>query len=138
MRLENKVAVVTGAQKGIGAAVARVFAREGAKVVLNWFDDEPAAKALAASIETGGGHVTLAQGNVSKAADVAHMFDVAQSLGGVDIVINNAGIFPRVELLGYDRSGLGYRARREPERFLALLASGRARLGCGWSPGLDY
>ena len=99
MRLENKVAVVTGAQKGIGAAVARVFAREGAKVVLNWFDDEPAAKALAASIETGGGHVTLAQGNVSKAADVAHMFDVAQSLGGVDIVVNNAGIFPRVELL---------------------------------------
>lgn len=99
MRLEDKVAVITGAQKGIGAAVAQTFAREGATVILNWLDDEPAAMALKSEIEAAGGKAIPVQGNVAKAADVQRLFDAAAEAGGVDALVNNAGIFPRVPLL---------------------------------------
>ena len=99
MRLNGKVAVITGAQKGIGAAMARTFAREGASVVANWLDDEAAVKAVVADIEAAGGKAVAVQGNVANGDDVARLFAAAEDLGGVDCLINNAGIFPRVRVL---------------------------------------
>ena len=99
MRLANQVAVVTGAQKGIGAAVARCFAREGASVILNWLDDESATAALVEEIQAAGGQVTPVQGDVANAADVVRLFEAAEAAGGPSVLVNNAGIFPRVELL---------------------------------------
>ena len=97
MRLQNRVAIVTGAQQGIGEAIVRAFAREGAKVVLNYLDDRDRAEAIAA--ETG---ASLVQGDVAAMSDIARMIEVATRLGGVDLLVNNAGIFPRADFLELD------------------------------------
>lgn len=97
--LAGKTAIVTGAQQGIGAAIVRAFAREGADVVINWLDDEAAAAALAAEADAAGVSVRLVQGDVSKPADIEAMMAAADDLGGVDILVNNAAIFPRVPFL---------------------------------------
>ena len=97
MRLDGKVGVVTGAQQGIGAAIVEAFAREGTSVVANWLDDEKGAIAVAGRARDGA--VTLIQGDVRQAADIERMLDAADALGGVDIFVNNAAIYPRVPLL---------------------------------------
>ncbi len=89
MRLENKTALVTGAASGFGAEIARVFAREGAKVVL--FDlNGPGAEAVAAGI---GPAAVVVAGDVTRRADVDRALDVATEHGGgaLDIIVNNAG-----------------------------------------------
>ncbi|MCP5151903.1 MAG: SDR family oxidoreductase [Chromatiales bacterium] len=95
-RLSGHTALVTGAQQGIGAAVVRTFAREGANVVVNWLDDEAAAQALAAEARKAGVSATLVRGDVARPDDVARMVDAAPD---VDLLVNNAGIFPRVAFL---------------------------------------
>lgn len=97
--LSGRTAIVTGAQQGIGAAIVRAFAGEGVDVVINWLDGEAAATALAAEAEAAGVGVRLVQGDVSKPADVEAMMAAADDLGGVDILVNNAAIFPRVAFL---------------------------------------
>ncbi len=99
MRLKDKVALVTGAQQGIGKAIALALGREGAHVVVNYLDDEAAAQAVAAEIESHGASARLVQGSVTRAGDVAAMVAAAKRLGGLDILVNNAGIFPRVDFL---------------------------------------
>jgi 3-oxoacyl-[acyl-carrier protein] reductase len=99
MALKGKCALVTGAQQGIGRAAALELAAAGADVVINFLDDESAAAAIAATIESGGGRALVVQGTVTDTADVIGMMDAAEELGGIDILVNNAGIFPRVELL---------------------------------------
>ncbi len=90
-RLEGKVAVITGAGRGIGAAIARRFAAEGAFLVLNSLSDS-AAK-IAEEIVAAGGKAVAVQGDVSKADDVARVIDAAISnFGRLDILVNNAGI----------------------------------------------
>lgn len=90
-RLEGKVAVITGAGRGIGAAIGRRFAAEGASVVLNSLSDS-AAK-VAEEIIASGGKATVVQGDVSKADDVAKVIEAAVSnFGRLDILVNNAGI----------------------------------------------
>lgn len=98
-RLNGKVAVVTGAQQGIGAAIVETFAREGAHVVINWLDDEAGAKAAAQGASKHGVSAECVQGDVSKAPDIERMLDAADALGGVDIFVNNAAVYPRVPLL---------------------------------------
>ena len=99
MRLAGKVALVTGAQQGIGKAIALAYGREGASVVVNYLDSQAAAEEIAAQIRALGQRAMPIAGDVAQAADVRRMVEVGESLGGIDILVNNAGIFPRVEFL---------------------------------------
>jgi len=97
--LAGKVALVTGAQQGIGAAIARAFAKAGASVVINWLDDQPGAEAVAADVRTAGGEAVLVQGSVTDRAAIEAMLAAADGLGGISILVNNAAIFPRTPFL---------------------------------------
>jgi 3-oxoacyl-[acyl-carrier protein] reductase len=89
----NKVAIVTGASRGIGAAVAERLGRDGFTVVVNYSGNAEPAEALVRKIEGAGGKALAAKADVSDAGAVQRMFDAAETaFGGVDILINNAGI----------------------------------------------
>jgi NAD(P)-dependent dehydrogenase (short-subunit alcohol dehydrogenase family) len=96
MRLADKVALVTGAQQGIGQAIALAMGREGAHVIVNYLDDQAAAKAIVAQIERGGARAVAVSGSVARAADIRQMVEAGRALGGISVLVNNAGIFPRV------------------------------------------
>ena len=89
----NKVAIVTGASRGIGAAIAERLAKDGFTVVINYSGDAAPAEALAREIEDKGGRALTAKADVSDAEAVRQMFDAAEAaFGGVDVLVNNAGI----------------------------------------------
>jgi 3-oxoacyl-[acyl-carrier protein] reductase len=89
----NKVALVTGASRGIGAAIAERLARDGFTVVVNYSGNAAPAEQLAAKIEQNGGKALTAKADVSDAEAVRHMFDAAEAaFGGIDVLVNNAGI----------------------------------------------
>jgi len=93
MSNENKVAIVTGGSRGIGAAIAERLASDGFTVVVNYAGSAGEAEALVAKIEADGGKAIPARADVSDAGSVARMFDAAEAaFGGVDVVVNNAGI----------------------------------------------
>lgn len=93
-KLKNKVAVITGASKGIGASIAQYFAAEGAKVVVNYASDKTGAERIATSITNNGGTAVLVQADVSKASDVNRLFEETKNaFGTLDILVNNAGIY---------------------------------------------
>lgn len=93
-KLKNKVAIVTGASKGIGASIARYFAAEGAKVVVNYASSKEGADKVVKAITDNGGTAIAVQGDVSKEADVARLFEETKNaFGGLDILVNNAGIY---------------------------------------------
>src|SRR5437879_5795734 len=89
----NKVAIVTGASRGIGATVAERLAADGFTVVINYSGDAKPAEALARKIEDKGGRALTAKADVSDAKSVRGMFDVVEAaFGGIDVLVNNAGI----------------------------------------------
>jgi 3-oxoacyl-[acyl-carrier protein] reductase len=93
-RLAGKVAIVTGASKGIGAGIARSFGAAGASVVVNYASSREGADRVVAQIEAAGGKAIAVQGDVSKAADVKKIFAATkQAFGSIDILVNNAGVF---------------------------------------------
>jgi NAD(P)-dependent dehydrogenase (short-subunit alcohol dehydrogenase family) len=97
--LSGRVALVTGAQQGIGRAVAEALGAEGASVVVQYLDDQETAAEIAASIVSNGSEALIVQGDVGVRADCAEAFAVGQKLGGIDLLVNNAGIFPRRDFL---------------------------------------
>ena len=102
MRLEEMSVAVTGAQQGIGAAIARAAAREGANVVVNWLDDEPGAQAVAADVAAAGARAELVPGSVTDPEAVRLIVEAGLDLAGprgLGGFVNNAGIFPRVPFL---------------------------------------
>jgi 3-oxoacyl-[acyl-carrier protein] reductase len=93
-RLSNKVAIVTGASKGIGAGIALALAAESARVAVNYSSDREGAERVARSIEDNGGKAIAVGADVSKAADVARLFkEVDSAFGRLDVLVNNAGVF---------------------------------------------
>src|SRR6476469_997749 len=98
-KLNGKVAVVTGASKGIGAGIAKEFAREGASVVVNYASAKQDADRVVDEISKAGGKAVAIQGNVAKKADVERLFAEAEkAFGKIDIVVNNAGLYEFVPL----------------------------------------
>lgn len=93
-KLKNKVAIVTGASKGIGAGIAKAYGKEGASVVVNYSSDKTGADNVVNEIIAGGGKAIAVQGNVSLQADVKKLFAEAKgAYGKLDILVNNAGVF---------------------------------------------
>jgi 3-oxoacyl-[acyl-carrier protein] reductase len=93
-RLSNRVAVVTGASKGIGAGLAKSLAAEGASVVVNYSSSKEGADRVVAEIKAAGGKAIAVQGNVAKAKDVQKLFaDTKKAFGRLDVLVNNAGVY---------------------------------------------
>jgi 3-oxoacyl-[acyl-carrier protein] reductase len=93
-RLTGKVAIVTGASKGIGAGIARSFGEAGASVVVNYASSREGADRVVSQIKAAGCKAVAVQGDVSKAADVKKLFAEAKNaFGSLDILVNNAGVF---------------------------------------------
>jgi NAD(P)-dependent dehydrogenase (short-subunit alcohol dehydrogenase family) len=93
VRLRNKVALITGASRGIGRGIAEVFADEGADVAVNYVGNAAAAEAVAEAIRSNGRRAITVQGDVSKRDDVEAMVEATwKELGPIDILVNNAGI----------------------------------------------
>ena len=98
-KLNGKVAVVTGASKGIGAGIAKEFAAEGASVIVNYASSKQDADRVVDEISKRGGKAVAVQGSVAKKADVERLFAEAEkAFGKIDIVVNNAGVYEFVPL----------------------------------------
>ena len=93
-KLDGKIAVVTGASKGIGAAIARNLAVEGAAVVVNYSSSKDAAESVVSEIENAGGKAVAVKGDVSQGAEAESIIQAAiDNFGKLDILVNNSGVY---------------------------------------------
>jgi len=100
MQCAGRIVLVTGAQQGIGCAMAVEFAAAGADVAINWLDDETAAHRVADDVHVHGRRAMLVKADVGRIDETQAMVAVVeQELGPIDVLVNNAGVFPRVPFL---------------------------------------
>jgi 3-oxoacyl-[acyl-carrier protein] reductase len=100
-KLAGKVALVTGASKGIGASIAKHLAGDGASVVVNYSTSKEGADRVVAEITRNGGKAVAVQANVSKQADIERLLEATKkAFGGLDILVNNAGVYEFAPLEG--------------------------------------
>jgi 3-oxoacyl-[acyl-carrier protein] reductase len=93
-KLHGKVAIVTGASKGIGAAIALALAAAGAAVVINYSTDDAGAQKVASAIEAAGGRARIVQADVANSVAVGRLFrEAVAAFGEIDILVNNAGVY---------------------------------------------
>ncbi len=99
LKLKNKVAIVTGSSKGIGAEIAKAYAKEGAKVIVNYASSKAGADKTVNEITQNGGTAIAVQADISKYADIKKLFaEAKKAFGQLDILVNNAGVY-KIELL---------------------------------------
>jgi|SRR5690606_14287184 len=99
LRLKNKVAIVTGSSKGVGAGIAKEFAKQGAKVVVNYSNSKDYADRVVEEIKQNGGEAIAVQADVSNLDDIKKLFaETKEKFGKLDILVNNAGVW-RYEML---------------------------------------
>src|SRR6185503_15495622 len=109
MKLQGKVALITGAQQGIGAAIALALAGEGADVAINWLDHQADAETVAQGARDKGRRAVLIRADMAKLAEIESMVaEAVRLLGAVDILVNNAGVYPRVKFLEMRESDWDY------------------------------
>src|SRR5690242_4897228 len=100
MLLDNKVAIVTGGDSGIGRAIALGLAKEGAAVTINFHSNHDAAQEVKGLVEKDGGRALVVQGDVSKLPDLQTLVDqTVKTFGRLDIMVNNAGMETRTSVL---------------------------------------
>jgi glucose 1-dehydrogenase len=137
MTLENKIAIVTGGDSGIGRAIVLAFAQAGAAVTINYHSNQEAAQEVKKQIEDGGGKALIVQGDVSKVADVQKLVQqTVQTFGRLDIMVNNAGMETRTSVLeasekdfdtviGVNLKGAFFGTQFAAKQFLAQQSGGK-------------
>ncbi len=142
-KLTGKVAIVTGASKGIGAALAKGLAAAGAAVAVNYAADKAGAERTVTEIISHGGKAIAIQADVAKAADVQRMFEeTTHVFGAVDVLVNNAGVFQFEPFEAVTASSISarsparirYRTRRSMRRPRGRLIRSRWRWPRNWDP----
>jgi 3-oxoacyl-[acyl-carrier protein] reductase len=134
LKLAGKVAIVTGASKGIGAAIAKALAVQGASVVINYASSKPGADAVVKAITDAGGHAVAVQGNVSKAAEAKAIVDAAiAAFGRLDILVNNAGVYEFAPLEGISETQFHQMFDINVLGLLLMTQAASAHLGEGGS-----
>ena len=119
-KLKGRVALVTGASKGIGAGIAKELAAAGAAVVVNYATDRAGADAVVQEITGADGRAVAIQGDVSKSGDVSRLFaEVKKAFGSLDVLVNNAGVYKIDAIGGDDRGRVPPGIRHERTRPLA-------------------